>query len=48
MRWRRKLRLEWMRVLYAPLDFWPVMRRAFRVIAPQRIVLIEAECGQIW
>ena len=34
---------EWMRVLYAPLDFWPVMRRAFRVIAPQRIVLIEAE-----
>ena len=34
---------EWMRVLYAPLDFWPVMRRALRVIAPQRIVLIEAE-----
>jgi len=21
---------EWMRVLYAPLDFWPVMRRALR------------------
>src|SRR5258708_9080169 len=34
---------SWMEVLYAPLDFWPVMRRAFRVIAPQRIVLIEAE-----
>ena len=34
---------EWMQVFYAPLDFWPVMRRAFRVIAPQRIVLIEAE-----
>ena len=34
---------EWMDVLYAPLDFWPVMRRAFRVIAPQRIILIEAE-----
>jgi 3-deoxy-D-manno-octulosonic-acid transferase len=34
---------EWMQVLYAPLDFWPVMRRAFRVIAPQRIILIEAE-----
>ena len=32
-----------MDVLYAPLDFWPVMRRAFRVIAPQRIILIEAE-----
>jgi 3-deoxy-D-manno-octulosonic-acid transferase len=34
---------EWRQVLYAPLDFWPVMRRAFCVIAPQRIVLIEAE-----
>src|SRR5207244_4041833 len=34
---------NWMDVLYAPLDFWPVMRRAFRVIAPQRIILIEAE-----
>ena len=34
---------DWMDVLYAPLDFWPVMRRAFRVIAPQRIILIEAE-----
>jgi len=34
---------SWMDVLYAPLDFWPVMRRAFRAIAPQRIILIEAE-----
>lgn len=34
---------EWIRVLYAPLDFWPVMRRAFRLIAPQRVILIEAE-----
>ncbi|PYK74051.1 MAG: 3-deoxy-D-manno-octulosonic acid transferase [Verrucomicrobia bacterium] len=34
---------QWMQVLYAPLDFWPVMRRAFRVIAPQRNILIEAE-----
>jgi 3-deoxy-D-manno-octulosonic-acid transferase len=34
---------NWLEVLYAPLDFWPVMRRAFRVIAPQRIILIEAE-----
>jgi 3-deoxy-D-manno-octulosonic-acid transferase len=34
---------EWVDVLYAPVDFWPVMRRAFRVIAPQRIILIEAE-----
>jgi 3-deoxy-D-manno-octulosonic-acid transferase len=34
---------EWIDVLYAPLDFWPIMRRAFRVIAPKRIILIEAE-----
>src|SRR4029077_14374284 len=34
---------SWLEVLYAPLDFWPVMRRAFRAIAPQRIILIEAE-----
>ena len=30
-------------VMYAPLDFWPVMRRAFAVIRPVRIVLVEAE-----
>jgi 3-deoxy-D-manno-octulosonic-acid transferase len=30
-------------VLYAPLDFWPIMRRAFAVIQPRKIVLIEAE-----
>jgi 3-deoxy-D-manno-octulosonic-acid transferase len=34
---------DWMDLLYAPLDFWPIMRRAFRVIAPRRIILIEAE-----
>ncbi len=33
----------WVTVLYTPLDFWPVMRRAFRLIAPRQIVLIEAE-----
>jgi 3-deoxy-D-manno-octulosonic-acid transferase len=33
----------WMTVLYTPLDFWPVMRRAFRAIAPRQIILIEAE-----
>lgn len=32
-------------VMYMPLDFWPVMRRAFSVIRPARIVLVEAE---IW
>jgi len=32
-------------VMYTPLDFWPVMRCAFSVIRPARIVLVEAE---IW
>src|SRR3989442_15536372 len=36
---------ERMEVLYSPLDFWPIMRRAFAVIRPVRIVLVEAE---IW
>jgi 3-deoxy-D-manno-octulosonic-acid transferase len=35
----------WMEVLYTPLDFWPVMRRAFSIIRPARIILVEAE---IW
>jgi len=35
----------WMEVMYNPLDFWPIMRRAFAVIRPERIILIEAE---IW
>jgi len=30
-------------VLYSPLDFWPIMRRAFAVIQPERIILVEAE-----
>ena len=34
---------EWIEVLYTPLDFWPVMRRAFALIQPIRIVLVEAE-----
>jgi 3-deoxy-D-manno-octulosonic-acid transferase len=34
---------EWIEVLYAPLDFWPIMRRAFALIRPRRIVLVEAE-----
>jgi len=29
-------------VLYSPLDFWPIMRRAFAVIQPERIILVEA------
>lgn len=30
-------------VMYSPLDWWPIMRRAFNVIRPERIVLVEAE-----
>src|SRR5438876_9138148 len=32
----------WMEVIYTPLDYWPVMRRAFSVIRPVRIILVEA------
>ena len=32
-----------MEVLYSPLDFWPIMRRAYAVIRPVRVVLVEAE-----
>jgi 3-deoxy-D-manno-octulosonic-acid transferase len=34
---------DWMEVMYNPLDFWPIMRRAFAAINPKRVVLIEAE-----
>ena len=34
---------DWVEVIYNPLDFWPIMRRAFSVINPAKIVLIEAE-----
>jgi len=34
---------SWMEVMYTPLDHWPIMRRAFAVIRPVRIVLVEAE-----
>jgi 3-deoxy-D-manno-octulosonic-acid transferase len=34
---------EGMEVLYSPLDFWPIMRRAYAVIRPIRVVLVEAE-----
>jgi 3-deoxy-D-manno-octulosonic-acid transferase len=32
-----------MEVLYSPLDFWPIMRRAFVLIHPLRVILVEAE-----
>ena len=34
---------SWIEVMYTPLDYWPIMRRAFSVIRPLRIVLVEAE-----
>jgi 3-deoxy-D-manno-octulosonic-acid transferase len=34
---------SWIEVMYTPLDYWPIMRRAFPVIRPVRIVLVEAE-----
>lgn len=34
---------EGMEVLYSPLDFWPIVRRAYAVIRPIRVVLVEAE-----
>jgi 3-deoxy-D-manno-octulosonic-acid transferase len=33
----------WMEVMYTPLDYWPIMRRAFSLIRPNRIILVEAE-----
>jgi 3-deoxy-D-manno-octulosonic-acid transferase len=33
----------WIEVIYTPLDYWPIMRRAFSVIRPTRILLVEAE-----
>lgn len=33
----------WMQVLYNPLDFWPIVRRAFAIIRPVRLILVEAE-----
>jgi 3-deoxy-D-manno-octulosonic-acid transferase len=39
----RKTAPAWIEVMYTPLDYWPIMRRAFSVIRPARIVLIEAE-----
>jgi 3-deoxy-D-manno-octulosonic-acid transferase len=38
-----RLAPDWIEVLYTPLDFWPIMHRAFAVIRPLTIVLVEAE-----
>ncbi len=34
---------EWVRVLYNPLDWWPIVRSAFATIRPEMLVLVEAE-----
>jgi 3-deoxy-D-manno-octulosonic-acid transferase len=34
---------DWIEIMYSPLDFWPIMRRAFATIRPKKIVLVEAE-----
>jgi 3-deoxy-D-manno-octulosonic-acid transferase len=39
----RKTAPAWIDVMYTPLDYWPIMRRAFSVIRPARIILVEAE-----
>ena len=39
----RKTAPPWIEVMYTPLDYWPIMRRAFSVIRPVQIVLVEAE-----
>ena len=36
---------DWIEVMYNPIDFWPVTRRAFNIIQPTMLILIEAE---IW
>jgi 3-deoxy-D-manno-octulosonic-acid transferase len=41
----RKNAPPWIEVMYTPLDYWPIMRRAFSFIRPVRIILVEAE---IW
>src|ERR1700736_4347570 len=36
---------DWIDVMYSPLDFWPIMQRAFASISPTKVILVEAE---IW
>ena len=33
----------WIEVMYTPIDYWPIIRRAFSAIRPTRILLVEAE-----
>src|SRR6266511_5212127 len=41
----RKNAPRWIEVMYTPLDYWPIMQRAFSLIRPLRIIQVEAE---IW
>ena len=41
--WARKTAPAWIEVMYTPLDYWPIMHRAFSRIRPLRIILVEAE-----
>ena len=34
---------DWIEVMYNPIDWWPIMLHAFRVIRPAKVVLVEAE-----
>jgi 3-deoxy-D-manno-octulosonic-acid transferase len=34
---------DWITAMYSPLDFWPIMHRAFQVIRPSKVILVEAE-----
>lgn len=34
---------DWIEVMYNPIDFWLVMHRAFTLLRPVRLILIEAE-----
>ena len=39
----RKNAPPWIEVMYTPLDYCPIIRRAFSVIRPFRVILVEAE-----
>ncbi|MDQ6859588.1 MAG: 3-deoxy-D-manno-octulosonic acid transferase [Verrucomicrobiota bacterium] len=34
---------DWLAVMYHPLDFWLIVRRAFAVVRPPCLILVEAE-----
>jgi 3-deoxy-D-manno-octulosonic-acid transferase len=34
---------DWSRVIYSPLDFYPLLRPIWRLIRPQRVILIDSD-----